>query len=258
MGARPRGTLMARKPAVVITMPAFNEESVLPSFLADICEAFAGLDFQVIVVNDCSTDNTEETLHALATRYPLNVHTNPQNAGHGPSTLTALRLATELNPHHVVATDGDGHITGSTLRELYNQALNQTPPAVMEGARTHRNDPWFRKTVSAITRVLVKHHSGSAPRDANTPFRVYPTSTLEELLANIPADHMTPNLMMATLVRRDGIPFQEVPITPHKRKGTDNNGSTWKQRFRFLPSRRFLQFCVKATTQWVTPQKAAP
>lgn len=254
MGARPRGTLMARKPAVVITMPAFNEESVLPSFLADICEAFAGLDFQVIVVNDCSTDNTEETLHALATSYPLNVHTNPQNLGHGPSTLTALRLATELNPHHVVATDGDGHITGDTLRHLYDQALDQTSPTVIEGARTRRDDPWFRKTVSAATRKLVQHHSGSAPHDANTPFRVYPTNLLQEIIVNIPADHMTPNLMVATVVRRDGIPFREVPITPHKREGNSETGSTWKQRFRFLPSRRFLQFCVKATTQWVSPR----
>lgn len=76
------------------------------------------------------------------------------------------------------------------------------------------------------------------------------------MLGNIPADHMTPNLMIATLVRRGGVAFQEVPITPHKREGSAENGSTWKQRFRLLPSRRFLQFCVKATGQWVTTEKA--
>lgn len=247
---------MAGKLDVVIAMPAFNEEKAIPAFLAEIGDAFAGLSFRFVVVNDCSTDNTEGTLHTLSTTYPLDVHTNPQNSGHGPSTLTALRLATELSPQHVVATDGDGHVTGTTLRHLYNQALHQTPPTVIEGARTQRDDPWFRKTVSAATRKLVKHHSGSSPQDANTPFRVYPANTLQELLANIPTDHMTPNLMMATLVRRDGIAFQEVPIIPHKREGSAENGSTWKQRFRLLPSRRFLQFCVKATAQWVTPEKA--
>ena len=248
---------MAGKLDVVIAMPAFNEEKAIPAFLAEINDAFAGVSFRVVVVNDCSTDNTEQTLLALNSTYPLDVHTNPQNYGHGPSTLTALRLATELNPQHVVATDGDGHITGSTLQHLYSQALDQTAPTVIEGVRTQRDDPWFRKTVSAATRKLVKHHSGSAPQDANTPFRVYPTNLLQEILGNIPADHMTPNLMMATLVRRDGIPFQEIPITPHKREGSAENGSTWKQRFRLLPSRRFVQFCVKATGQWVSPAKAA-
>ena len=247
---------MAGELDVVIAMPAFNEEKAILTFLAEIGDAFAGLSFRFVIVNDCSTDNTEETLHALAASYPLNVHTNPHNVGHGPTTITALRLATELNPYHVVATDGDGHITGETLRHLYDQALDQTSPTVIEGVRTRRDDPWFRKTVSAGTRKLVQHHSGIAPHDANTPFRVYPTPLLHELLRSIPTDHMTPNLMMATVVRRDGIPFHEVPITPHRREGTSDNGSTWKQRFRFLPSRRFLQFCVKATAQWVTPKKA--
>ena len=249
---------MVEKLDVVIAMPAYNEESAIPTFLAEISGAFASVSFRFVVVNDCSTDNTEETLHALKSTYPLDVQTNPQNAGHGPSTLTALRLATDLNPQHVVATDGDGHITGATLRDLYNQAPNQKSPTVTEGVRTQRDDPWFRKTVSAATRKLVKHNSGSAPQDANTPFRVYPTKLLREMLENIPADHMTPNLMMATLVRRDGIPFQEVPITPHKREGTSETGSTWKQRFRLLPSRRFLEFCVKATGQWVAPENATP
>ena len=249
---------MAGKLDVVIAMPAFNEEKAIPAFLAEINGAFGGVSFRFVVVNDCSTDNTEQALHALKSTYPLDVHTNAQNAGHGPSTLTALRLAIELNPQHVVTTDGDGHITGATLRHLYDQSIDQKDPAVIEGARIQRDDPWFRKTVSAATRKLVKHHSGSTPQDANTPFRVYPTNLLQELLGNIPTDHMTPNLMMAALVRRQGICFQEVPVTPNKREGSAENGSTWKQRFRLLPSRRFLQFCVKATVQWVTPEKATP
>jgi len=248
---------MAVTPLVVIAMPAYNEEAAIESFLTDIAAAFSDVSFYLIVVDDCSTDNTRSVLDDLVTQHlPLTVITNQTNSGHGPSTLTALRLALDLGPRCVVASDGDGHITGETLRHLFNEATKTNPPTVIEGVRTHRDDPWFRKTVSAATRTLVKRHSGQAPQDANTPFRVYPAETLGNLLANVPADHMTPNLMVSTLVRHTGVPFREVPITPHKRKGTDENGSTWQQRFRVLPSRRFLQFCVKATGQWLTPTKA--
>lgn len=240
---------------IVIAMPAFNEASAIPAFVSEINEAFAGLRFLIIVVNDHSTDDTENTLRALATRYPLEFHTNPQNSGHGPSTLKALSLAMSFSPKYVVATDGDGHIEGLALRHLYDEASEKNTPTIIEGARAQRDDPWFRKIVSAATRFLVKHFTTITPQDANTPFRVYPTKILGELLTKITADHMTPNLAMATLVRRDRVPFSVIPITQHKREGTIENGSTWKQRFRLLPSRRFLKFCVKATAQWITPGK---
>lgn len=247
---------MALKPSVVIAMPAYNEEAAISSFLGEIAEAFSDTSFHIIVVDDCSSDNTVSELDALKTEHiPLTVSTNSRNSGHGPSTLTALQLALDLGPQFVVATDGDGHITGQTLRYLFDKATNANPPSVVEGVRTNRDDPWFRKTVSAATRTLVKHHSGKAPRDANTPFRVYPTGALQALLTNIPTDHMTPNLKISSLVRRAGIFLEEIPITPHRREGAEESGSTWQQRFRLLPSLYFLQFCVKATAQWFSPTK---
>lgn len=248
---------MAETLDVVISMPAYNEEAAIGGFLTDIADAFSGTSFRIVVVNDCSTDNTQGVLESLVTQgLPLTASTNQRNSGHGPSTLTALRLAIDLNPQHVVATDGDGNIAGDTLRHLYDEASTATPTSVIEGVRTQRDDPWFRKSVSAATRSLVKHHSGHSPKDANTPFRVYPAQTLRKLLHHIPADHMTPNLMISTLVRRRDHGLREIPITPHKREGTNENGSTWKQQFRLIPSRRFIQFCVKATGQWLAPTKA--
>lgn len=245
--------LVTVKLDVVIAMPAFNEESAIPDFLAEIVEAFADLRFHLVVVNDDSTDNTDSRLHSLATTYPLEVHTNSQNYGHGPSTLAALRLALRLSPGYVLATDGDGHVAGSTLRHLYDLACEKTTPMVIEGARSQRDEPWFRKSVSAAARILVQLQSSKPPpRDANTPFRVYPTEFLHGLLAEIPDNHMTPNLMMSKLVRQHDIPFAEVLIAQHKREGAIENGSSWKQRSRLIPSRRFLKFCVKAATQWIT------
>ena len=240
---------------VVIAMPAFNEQLAIPSFIAEISEAFSDLRFHIVVVNDFSTDGTLHTLSKLSTAYPLKIVNNPQNIGHGASTLKALSLAAELSAAYVVSTDGDGHISGAMLRQLYDESVQKKWPTVIEGARAQRDDPWFRKIVSAATRLLVRYHSGHPPTDANTPFRVYPTQILSNLLAKIEQDHMTPNLVMSTLVRRDAITFGVIPLAQQKREGTIENGSTWNQKLRLIPSRRFLQFCAKATAQWITPSK---
>ncbi len=239
------------KPDVVVAMPAYNEEAAIANFLEEIAKAFSSRSFHVVVVDDCSTDSTREVLEILASEgFPLTVISNHSNSGHGPSTLKALRLSAALDPEHVISTDGDGHIMGATLHDLYKLCLGSLQPAVIEGVRTHRDDPWFRKTVSSATRALVKRKSGVAPLDANTPFRAYPVRVLLSLLESIPEDHMTPNLLMSTLARERQLPLIETPIVVVHREGTEANGSTWKQRFRALPSRRFLQFCWRAATQW--------
>lgn len=114
---------MTRQLDVVIAMPAFNEEATLSRFVAEICEAFEGVAHQIVILNDSSTDNTETTLQFLARDYPLIVQTNAKNSGHGPATIGALRLASELDPKLVVAADGDGNIRGTSLRSLYDYAV---------------------------------------------------------------------------------------------------------------------------------------
>lgn len=246
---------MQPKLDVVIGMPAFNEETAIESFLVEIVTAFGDVEFRIVVVDDCSADNTKKVIDTAAVHHPVDTYSNKQNSGHGPTTLRALRHAIELTPKYVVATDGDGHISGSTLRSLYEQAVSSHSLTVIEGARPRAGDPWFRKFVTGTTRLLVKYHCGTAPLDANTPFRVYPTEVLRELVGEIPSDHMTPNLVISTLVRNKNLQVVETAVAAHRREGALLHGSTWKQKHRLVPSLRFLQFCVKAASQWLSRRK---
>jgi dolichol-phosphate mannosyltransferase len=246
---------MSENPTVVVAMPAFNEGLSIEGFLSDIFEAFSDVDTHVVVVDDCSSDRTAEVVLALAANgAPITLCQNLENLGHGPSTVRALRRAALLGPEFVIAADGDGNIQGRTLRALLAAAQNEATEIVIEGTRAGRNDPWFRKLVTTATRVLVLIHSGSPPRDANTPFRVYPSRVLSRLLRDIPENHLTPNLLIASILRKEGFPLLEMKVPVHKRAGTAEHGSTWKQRTKFLPSARFLKFCWTAAGQWIAPR----
>jgi glycosyltransferase involved in cell wall biosynthesis len=235
---------------VAIVMPVFNEEAGVTEFLDEIVGAMAGLDLSLIVADDCSTDHTRAVLQDLGGRLPLTLLPGPRNMGHGPTTLRALHAGLGLGTDVVVAVDGDGQFTGNDIRDLVDLLL-MSDADVIEGVRHGRGDPLFRRATSWTTRTLVHARSHVRPVDANTPLRVYRPRTLERLLAVVPADAMTPNLLISSLSRSWGLTILEIPVASIPRRGGDPAGSTWRARRKSLPSKRYMEFCVRAGRQWV-------
>jgi dolichol-phosphate mannosyltransferase len=69
------------RPDISIIVPAMNEATNLPPLLARIAEAMDGLRYDVIVVDDGSSDGTPETCAALSSRYPVQLHVRQQPRG---------------------------------------------------------------------------------------------------------------------------------------------------------------------------------
>lgn len=236
--------------SIIVAMPAYNEEHGIPEFLTEIQEAFRGLDPQFVVVDDCSSDRTARAVERLGIP-GTHALRNEVNSGHGPSTLRALRSAVDLGGDVIVAVDGDGQFRASEMRRLVDIVLH-TDLEVVEGIRKHRDDPWFRRVTSATTRQMVRSRSGETVLDANTPLRVYRREALKRLLRAMPVeDVMVPNLAMSVFTRRWGMRVAAIPVTSLPRRGGDEQSVTWKQRKAWLPSRHYVEFCVKAAQQWV-------
>lgn len=237
---------------VAVVMPAWNESEGISGFLTELHDDLTRFDPIFIVVDDRSTDATAEVVREVAARgIPVEVHTNDQNMGHGPSTLRALRLGLETDSSAVVALDGDGQFIGSDVASVVEKLLTSQAD-VVEGVRRERNDPLYRRGVSAATRGLVWARSGQHPADANTPLRAYGPDILGQLLAVLPPDASTPNLLISAICRRSGLRIMEIPVRSIPRRGSDQQGSTWKNRRKSLPSRRFVDFCTNAAREWMS------
>lgn len=235
---------------VAVVMPAFNEEEGIVEFVREILEAFAGHEVGVVIVDDFSTDQTAASVEDAARQgLPVTVLRNAANMGHGPSTLRALGAGIEEEADIVVAVDGDGQFLGSDVARVAF-ALDTSGSDLVEGVRTGRDDPSYRRFVSALTRVLVRSASGVTPLDANTPLRAYRRSRLIELLETIPSDAMTPNLLTSAIARRHGWKLLEIPVSSLARRGSTSVGTTWGSSMAALPSKRFVRFCWKAQKQW--------
>ncbi len=237
---------------IAVVMPAWNEADGIEEFIRELDEHLNGWSPEFIVVDDCSTDGTKHVLQVLhETGINVTCRTNPENLGHGPSTLTALRLGLSTDAALIVALDGDGQFLGSDVASLVKIAATASPVHhVIEGVRTDRHEPVYRRLISAVTKLLVFLRSRSMPLDANTPLRIYRRDVLPHLIEHIPTDSLIPNLHISALVRELKLDVRMVPVTSRVRRGAVRTGSTWGNIGKLLPNRRLVKFCLRAASEW--------
>jgi len=236
---------------IVFTMPAYNEEGI-NDFIQEIYEALINYDLWVIVVNDNSNTSMGDGLTALKQKITqIEVIKNATNLGHGPSTIIGLKKSLEYSPDLVIALDGDGQFL---IEEIQTCVLKMQSAHVdiIEGCRTRRTDPRYRQISSFLVKALVKSACGSTPRDANTPLRIYNPNTLSEILKNIDPNLNTPNLFISAFSRIRNYRILEIDVTSVDRRGNSRIGTSWNKGITWLPSKKFLKFCLKSTMQWYT------
>ena len=232
-----------------MVMPAWNEAEGIADFLSELNQSLTGKDPSFIVVNDCSTDDTQRVIEQCAEQgIRVSVVTNERNSGHGPSTVRALTLGLASGADIVLALDGDGQFQGPDVAHVVG-VVESGDFDVVEGVRTQRHDPAYRKVVTTGTRVLVWTRSRRLPADANTPLRAYRPEVLRKILDRVPSDAMTPNLTISVLCRTWAIRLAEVPVISQPRRGASAIGSTWGKGS-LLPSKRFVGFCRSAASEW--------
>ena len=163
--------------SVSVILPAYNEEVVIASTVADVLEALATwtLDLEVIVVNDGSHDRTGAILDSIAAAYPrVTVIHHVVNQGYGAALVSGFEASTK---DLVFFMDSDGQFDIRDLERFF--PLLQEYDAVL-GYRFNRQDTWMRKLNAWGWKVLVGMVLGVYVRDIDCAFKLYPGKFLRE------------------------------------------------------------------------------
>lgn len=105
---------------VVAVIPAYNEGK----HIADVLHSLPNFLRHVVVVNDCSRDDTAEVVRRVAAEDPRVILVNHEkNQGVGGAMVSGFRKALELQAQIVVKLDGDGQMDPTYLRELLQPLL---------------------------------------------------------------------------------------------------------------------------------------
>ncbi len=102
---------MEKKPRISIVIPAFNEEDAIREGLDKLIEAQLHEKYEVIYVNDGSTDRTKEIIK----EYPVKLYNHNVNKGYGAALKTGIRKA---EGEKVIILDSDGQHDPKYVDEL--------------------------------------------------------------------------------------------------------------------------------------------
>src|SRR5947209_14551998 len=132
-----------------VFFPAYNDAPSLPLLISrtfETLEQHVG-EYEVIVVNDGSHDNTGEVLAKLATQYAphMRVVTHPQNRGYGGALRSGFAAATK---DLVFYTDGDAQYDPCELSLLHEQLAQDVD--MVQGWKIERQDGWQRRLVGRV------------------------------------------------------------------------------------------------------------
>jgi len=193
-----------------IVIPAYNEEKTIGEVIRRCKRAFSDMKPEIIVINDASTDHTGY----IAAQNGAKVYRNKKNMGHGQSLIEGLKMA---KGQSVLYMDADDQISPDSLTRNYFSH------DMVTGYRVHRQDPFFRKVISFVLRVVLFIRYRLVIRDANCPFKLIKRPLLRILLAGLPQGSIVPTIDLMILANFIGIPIYEVPVIhqPYvgKRKG---------------------------------------
>ncbi|MEX0645070.1 MAG: glycosyltransferase family 2 protein [Parvularculaceae bacterium] len=187
-------------PALSIIAPMHNEEKGAAALVREIAAAVAGLDAEIIIVDDGSTDGTRSALvEEKKSIARLRVLAHEIRAGQSRAIRTGVLAARAP----VAATlDGDGQNDPADIPALYRQLIREDAPkelAMVAGERRSRRDPPSRRLGSRVANAVRAQLLEDGAIDAGCGIKAF----YREAFLRLPAfDHM--HRYLPALMRREG------------------------------------------------------
>jgi len=197
-----------------LIIPAYNEETCIRAAIREADEALARLarEYEVLIVDDGSTDHTADVAMAEAWNRPhVRVLGHNRNRGYGAALRTGFEQA---RYERVAFTDADCQFHLADLAILVS-LTDRYPLAV--GYRVNRQDPWPRRFASWGYNVLVRRLLGTRVRDCDCALKVFRREALANLLPESRGFFV--NTEILTRARQLGYAVVETPVRHRARLG---------------------------------------
>jgi len=209
-----------------VVVPVHNEAENLKPLLEEICKALDGVrDFEVIYVDDGSTDDSYVRLIDLARHIPqLRVLKHRRGYGQSTALLTGIRHA----KGSVIATlDGDGQNDPADIRALLyalETLQKEHALAMVVGYRKKRQDTEWRRFSSRIANAVRSKLLGDNTPDTGCGLKVFS----KELFLSLPYfDHM--HRFLPALAQRAGGRVVSVEVNHRARLAGVSKYGTWNR-----------------------------
>ncbi|MFN8288537.1 MAG: glycosyltransferase family 2 protein [Chitinophagales bacterium] len=191
---------------VYVIIPSFNEGKVIRQTVAPLIEN----GYTVVVIDDCSTDNTKQALQGL----PLIYLKHEINLGQGAALQTGLEYALTKGAQYAVTFDADGQHNYEEIPALMEPLLVDRADITM-GTRFKRPEdiaqvPPSRKLILKGAIMVNGFFTGMWLTDAHNGFRAMNRTALAKI--KMRENRMAHASEILTLIKQAELRYEEVPV----------------------------------------------
>ncbi|MBI3027863.1 glycosyltransferase family 2 protein [Candidatus Woesearchaeota archaeon] len=168
-------------PKISVVIPVHNEEMTIGKSINDYYNEFKGkIDFEIIIAEDGSTDNTRHILKRMKREMPLVLFMSSKRKGYQKAIIDVIKHA---KYEWIFLVDSDYQFAPPDFWKLYEHTGIYD---IILGRKLKRKDPFHRIILSRGFNILARV---MFPRlrlyDTDTGFRLFKKSAVEDILPSI-------------------------------------------------------------------------
>ena len=192
---------------IFVVIPAFNEEKTIKPVVNEVHNYVEN----IVVVNDCSTDNTLRILKSL----PIALLNNTENVGYTKSLERGISYAVNLGADYVITLDADGQHSAEDVVK-FTEIIEKFKPDLILGVRSDYN-----RFMEHVWSYYTRFKYGFT--DPLCGLKAYKRNIL--LKYSVLEKHYTIGTEIIFKALKDGASFKEVPVKIKKRSTVSRFGN---------------------------------
>lgn len=217
---------------ILIIIPAYNEEDNLLTTYQGIIDynKQEKTCYDVIVINDCSTDGTEQLCIQHTIPHISLVH----NLGIGGAVQTGYKFAKEHDYDIAVQFDGDGQHDVRYIKSIIDPIIQGESDFVIGSRFVTSDASEFKSSLARrigikIISSAIKMVTGKKIYDVTSGFRAAGKAVISDFAKSYPVDF--PESVTNTELLKKDYRIKEVPVSMNERVGGVSSISSWKSAY---------------------------
>ena len=207
---------------ISVFFPCFNEEGNIEQTVQEAIHILEriGLVYEIIIVNDGSTDQTGKIADKLAdTNKKIRVIHHPKNLGYGEALKSGFYNA---KYPYIVYTDGDGQFDFSEVTKFLKEIENHD---LVIGYRIKRQDPFFRILFKKGWKATLFLFFGLTLKDVDCGFKMVRKKVLETIPHLQSQRGAMINAELAIKAKKSGFKIAQVGVNHYPRRSGRPTGA---------------------------------
>lgn len=219
---------------ILIIIPAYNEEQNILKTCKTIIEFNYknknNINYDILVINDGSTDKTEEILNKNKISHIRLIH----NLGIGGAVQTGYKYAYEHDYDIAVQFDGDGQHDVKYIKNIIQPIINDECDMCIGSRFIEKNSDGFKSSRARriginIISFNIKIKTKSKIYDTTSGFRAVNKNIIKLFSDYYPTEYPEPISTVRAI--NHGYRVLEKPVIMHERKGGKSSIGSWKNAY---------------------------